>query len=676
MNRRRRLELVVLAFGVVFVAVLAYSFRPGRRPSSRGGSDALPRPPAAGEDGLPMTVSKGFDYTETHGGKPTFRIQAERTVGFGPAAGQVPNAYALEGVSLTLYPDEGKGAPVTVRADKAQYDHRTNDAVLSGNVRWTDEKGALGETSKIEFHPSSKGGELIVPAAVHFSRGTFNVEAKSGRYDVAKRELALEGPIRGAGTGEGSEGLSSIASEKAFYRREEGVIELAGAVSGASRGGDRVECDQMTLKTEQDGNRIEWARAEGNVRGVLAASPGATPAAGPAVSPVERRYFAKIGALFFSPEGAARSLTLSGTPARVEEGTRKVEAETIDVAFEGGRASAAHARGKVRFDSPENHAESDAANLSFAASGEIASLELSGNVRTHGEGRSAKADKVVQVPDRGLWILTGGAGGSATAESEGSKVSADRIEMDRNRRTLDATGNARAVFVPGKTKDRPPTLVGDSSRPTFGKAARMVFDDAAKTATLSGGGTLWQGASSLFGDDITLNDEQRTLVAVGHTRTVVSPEPGEGAREGKEGKERKDGKDRVSSVVTARRVIYRDAEGVAVFEDGVLVTRGPMRATAQKATATFGAERKIDRVEMTGDVTLSDSTTGRKGKAERAVDLPGEDKTVLHGAPAWVTDAEGNRVAGAVLTITEKGKRVEVTAPEGGKTETIHKTKG
>jgi hypothetical protein len=48
---------------------------------------------------------------------------------------------------------------------------------------------------------------------------------------------------------------------------------------------------------------------------------------------------------------------------------------------------------------------------------------------------------------------------------------------------------------------------------------------------------------------------------------------------------------------------------------------------------------------------------------------------VLHGAPAWVTDAEGNRVAGAVLTITEKGKRVEVTAPEGGKTETIHKTK-
>jgi YD repeat-containing protein len=27
------------------------------------------------------------------------------------------------------------------------------------------------------------------------------------------------------------------------------------------------------------------------------------------------------------------------------------------------------------------------------------------------------------------------------------------------------------------------------------------------------------------------------------------------------------------------------------------------------------------------------------------------------------------------LTITERGRRVEVTAPDGGKTETVHKTK-
>lgn len=610
-----------------------------------------------------MTVSKGFDYTETVNGKPLFRIQSERTVGFGPAAGLVPNAYALEQVSLTLYPEQGQ--PVTVHAEKAQYDRRTNEAVLSGNVRWTDEKGALGETPTIEFHSSGQGAPVLVaPSEIHFARGTFNVEATSGRYDVGKRELKLAGPVRGSGTGEGSGGLSELAADEALYRRDEGVIELIGSVSGSSRSGDRVACDRMVLKTEEQGKRFDWARAEGNVRGVLVSSgPGESGQA----TPSKRQYAGNQAGLLFAPDGTVRALTLTGVPARVAEGDRTVEAQTIDVVFQAGRASSARARGDVRIESPEEHAESESADVTFSSSGEVASLELTGNVRTSGSGRSARASRAVDVPSRGLWILTGDEGASASVESEGSRVSASRIEMDRTHRTLDARGNARAVFVPGKSKESVPTLVGDSSRPIFGKAARMVFDDVGRVATLSGGATLWQDASSLLGDDITLNDTQRTLVAVGHTRTVVSPEAGTGDATRRT--------DQAPTVVTARRVIYRDAEGNALFEGSVVVTRGSWRASTQKATATLGPDRRIERVEMTGDVSLADSAAGRTGKADRAVDSPREDKTVLQGAPAWVTDAEGNRVSGATLTITQRGRNVEVTAPEGGRTETIHKTR-
>ena len=583
MKGRRGLEVLVLAFGVLFLAVVVYSFRPGRRPSSSRGSESAPRPPPGQEAGQPMTVSKGFDYTETVGGKPIFRIQSERTVGFGPAAGLIPNVYALEQVVLTFYPEAG--APVTVRAEKAQYDQRTSEAVLSGNVRWTDEKGALGETAKLEFHPSSR--ELVAPTSIHFSRGTFNVDARSGRYDVPKHELTLAGPVRGSGTGEGSGGLSQLAADGAVYRRDEGVIELVGAVSGSSNSGDRLACDRLVLKAEQEGNRFEWARAEGNVRGVLvSAGPSGT---GVRPAPAgERRYSASQAALLFASDGAVRSLSLSGKPAHVEEHDRKVDAETIDVAFNAGHATSANARGNVRMESPQNRAESGNASLAFSPSGEIETLELAGDVRMEGEGRSARAEKAVELPARGLWILTGGEGGSATAESEGSRISAARIEMDRTRRTLDAQGNARAIFVPGKTKANVPTLVGDSSRPTYGKAARMVFDDASRVATLSGGATLWQGASSLFGDDITLNDAERTLVAVGHTRTVVAPEPGEARRPA----------DRSPSVVAARRVIYRELEGTALFESEVAVTRGDWRATARKATAFLTRDRKIERVEI------------------------------------------------------------------------------
>jgi lipopolysaccharide export system protein LptA len=324
-------------------------------------------------------------------------------------------------------------------------------------------------------------------------------------------------------------------------------------------------------------------------------------------------------------------------------------------------------------DAPGNHAESGSASLAFTPAGEIETLELAGGVRMEGDGRSARAEKAVELPARGVWILTGGEGGSATVESEGSRVSAAKIELDRTRRTLDAQGSARAAFVPGKTQKKAPTLVGDSSRPTYGKATRIVVDDTGHVATLSGAATLWQGASSLYGDDITLNDAERTLVAVGHTRTVIAPEPA--PSEARPPAETRPPADRSPSVVTARRVIYREAEGTALFEEDVVVTRGGRRATARKATAILGRDRRIERVELTGDVALADATGGRSGKAARAVDWPQQDRTVLEGSPAWVTDAEGNRVSGATLTITEGGRRVEVTAPEGGKTETIHKTR-
>ena len=82
----------------------------------------------------------------------------------------------------------------------------------------------------------------------------------------------------------------------------------------------------------------------------------------------------------------------------------------------------------------------------------------------------------------------------------------------------------------------------------------------------------------------------------------------------------------------------------------------------------------VDCVEISGDVHMVDRTAGRSATAEKALDYPKPGKTMLWGSPARVTDATGNQVAGAILTITDRGRSVEITAPEGGKTETIHRT--
>jgi lipopolysaccharide export system protein LptA len=652
-----RLEVGILVFGAAFLALIAFFFRSGQAPASggglAGGGRGSAHVPAGATDGQPTTLLQGFDYTESVGEKPLFRIRSERTIGFGSGAGLPPNWYALEKVSLTIYPEAG--APVTVLADRAQYDDRTKAAVLSGNVRWVESQdGALGETEKLEFDPSKR--TLRAPTNLHFTRGTFDVRAASGTYDVRTRKLALLGPIRGSGTGQGSGGLSSIAAESGEYRREEAVIELAGNVSATSAKGDTLACGRLLMKLSPENNRPEWARAFSKVSGTLApTAPGAA----------ARAYSADEAALFFDPSGDVRSIHLTGNPATVTEPNRQLAARSVDLDIAGGRPVSARANGDVRLRSDRGNAEAMGASASFAPGGDFQTLELEGDVHLEGDGRTGRANRVVDLPDRGVWLLTGTPEKSATVEEDGSRVSASRIEIDRNRKLLRAEGKAGAVFVPAK--DRPANgaaFLGDPSRPTYGKADKIVLDQETRLASLSGAASLWQDSSSVFADDITLNDAEKSAAAIGKVRTVLTRAPAAGGAAREE-----------PTVVTARRLLYRESEASAVFEDAVTVTRGAWRATGDRGVAFFAKDRKLERVELSGGVKLADRATGRTGAADRAVDYPNEGRTVLNGSPARVSDAEGNRVAGSTLTITGRGKNVEVTAPEGGRTETIHKTK-
>lgn len=707
---RRPGEWIVAAFALAFVVFVAISFRPGHRPKEGAAraTEALPDPPASSEAGQPTTVLKKFDYTESLRGKTLFHIQSDRTVGYGPAAGLLPNLYALEKVTLTVYPETG--APVTVHSDRATYDQRTSEAHLSGNVRWIDGRGALGETAQIEFAPT--GRRLVAPGAIRLTRGTFVLNAKSGVYDVPAREAKLEGPIQGVGTGEGTGGLSSLSANGATYKRDENLVELTGGVSGSSTAGNRLEADRLVLKTEGENNRLDWARADGHVRGriVAAALPlAAGTAAGGARPPQE--YSGERAGLLFAADGSVRSLSLSGSPARVDDPTRRLRAETIEVGFENGRARTARAERAVHVESADGTADAAHANMALTAAGETESLDLSGSVRMTGQGRTGNADRAVQVVERGVWILTGTPGRSATVEGEGSKVSAARIELDQKHKGLRAEGGVRATMTPREGERPAATPVGDGTKPTFGKADRMTVDDATRVATLSGSASLWQGTSSVFGNDITLNDAERTLVAVGNTRTVFATPPPP-ATEAKARRTEPADRDRHPSVVTARRLVYREdrpaaagavpaptpaptaaltpgaggpgpvkagpgsSPATAVFDGGVVVTSAQWRATAAQATATIARDRQLEKVILTGDVALQDAKDGRNGKADRATDWPREGRTLLEGAPAVVVDRDGNRVSGASLTIHKRGGSVEVTAPEGGRTETIHKTSG
>jgi lipopolysaccharide export system protein LptA len=664
--RRRILEIAIALFGAAFLTVVAFSFRSGGRNRNRAAS--VPKIPAPREAGPALTLSSGFDFTETLKGKPLFHIKADRAAGFGgasPGGGSgSPQLYSGESVSLTLYPDHGE--PVTVHSERAEYDAPSQNATLEGNVRWTDEKGALAETEKVFFRSANRRLDLPVP--IHFVRAGFDLKARSGTYDLASRTLKLDGPVEGSGTGEKSAGaLSTLRADRAVYFRDEGTIQLEGNVRTSSGEGDTLEAERLDLKLAEPENRLAWARASGSVHGTVAAARIGTQ--GSAARGRPRPYAGNDAAFFFDPNGALQSLTLTGSPASTEEEARSITAKRIEVGFSEGRASSARARGDVEITSGSDRAFADAADLGFDAAGEVQTLELAGNARLAGENRSARADKATQVASRGVWILTGSGASSASVEQEGSRISGPRIEIDDAHHTVRGEGGGiRAVLAPAKEKRAGGAILGDPTRPTFGKADRMLLDQSARTAVLSGSAALWQDASSIFGRDITLNDAERTLVATGDVRGTLAGNPGAPKPE-----------ERLPTVVTARRLIYQDpagaAPGSASLDGGVTAVRGPWRATGSTGKLRFGADGKLDRLELEGAVNLADSSAGRTGQADHAVDLPAEGKTVLDGCPARVIDRDGSRVAGAILTITERGRRVEVTAPEGGKTETIHTTR-
>jgi len=668
--RIRRSELVVLGSALAFAAILVVSFRPGRRPSAHPRSGPVPAGDAA--RGQATTMLDGFDFTEESSGKPLVRIKADRTIGYGPGAGLPPDLYSGEKVALTLYPDDG--SPVTVHSDRGTYDERTREAKLEGNVHWNDEQGAMAETTEGLYRPGAR--TLEAPKPVHFVRGSVDLNAPSARYEMKDKTLHLAGPIEGSGGGKDSAGLSQLTARSGLYRREPGVLELE-RVDSASREGDRYAADHVTVKTGGSGGHTEWMRGVGGVRGVVAPGRGTGSAGANAkANATERQYSADESLLSFDAEGKPQTLVLTGSPALLWEAKRRLIAPRIEMTFQEGRLASARAEGGIRIEGENSRAQAERGSLGFSKDGDAQNVILEGSVVVDSDGRRGDAAKAVELDDKGLWLLTGDETHAARVESAGSKLSADRIELDRPRQQVRGQGRARAVLgADPEKKQRTVTFIGNSKKPSFGKADRIVLDDGTQTAVLSGAASLWQDDSSLFADDITLSDAEKTVTAVQNVRAVLAPDrtarPAVKPVSAKGSATPPPG----ASVVTSKKMLYRDGDRSGRFEGGVVVTRGAAwRATGGESTAWLDPDQGLDCMEISGNVDLADHTVGRTARAEKVVDYPKQGKSVLWGDPARVTDAGGNQVAGAVLTIHDQGGSVEITAPEGGKTETIHRT--
>jgi lipopolysaccharide transport protein LptA len=502
-----------------------------------------------------------------------------------------------------------------------------------------------------------------MPGEVRFSRGPVSGRAASAVYATVTRLLTLNGPVTASGSGPGAP-FDTLRGDGGEYRAKEGEITLAGRVEGA-RGEDTLSCDHLTAHVLAD-NRVDRAVARGNVGGTLVSSGG------------RGRYRAGEATSTFDGNGKIAGVDLVGAPATLVvpaaggQPERRLAAPAIQLGFAGDRLATAEANGRpvLERDGLRNGAPfvesitSDTARATFAPDGSLATSHFDGNVVGVTAGGTSKSP--VASYSAGTDVMTLSAAGGRDAELDGDrgKLVATSIDIAGRTGLVTATGEARVYLRPGTGNDAVPSFLATGKKPTRGKARRIVLDDRARTAALEGDAALWQDDNALFADGIVLRDADRSARADGHVRVTNRTAPAPPSA------------DPGRSTVTSARMRYSDAEKVAVFEEGVVATRGSQVARGDRAEARFDASNRLDRTILDGDVTLEDPATGRRGSGDRAVDEPKAGTTNLAGSPAVARDAQGNVVKGAVLTFRKESGSVEVKAGEGGRIESIYQTHG
>ena len=654
-----RLQRILLAAAAALALVLAATFRRVPRPPREAPPSAAATEGPAGV-GQPTTLLSGFDYSETIAGRTRFSVHADRTVGFAAGAGLPSTWYGLERVVLTIF--SPKGEPLTVRSDAADYDPRTRAMHLKGTVVATDRQGTAVRAALVRFDPEQN--VLAIPGPLEFSRGALSGRAASGSYGTQRRVLTLTGPVTAAGAPGAA--FDSLAADGAEYRVDDARVTFSGSVR-AARGGDSLACDTLAVNLAADG-RVESAVASGNASGTFAS--GAA----------RGTWKAAEGRSTFDAQGALAAVALTGRPALVTappsagQPERRLLAPAIALAFRGGRAVSADARGGVRLERTVAGANGapllewiagDTARAQFGADGALAAARFDGHVAGSTAQGSAKSPAASYSAATGLTSFFGSASEDAELLSARGRVLGRQVDLDERRNAVTAAGDARAILLPGPGRTSAPSFTASSKAPTRARADRIVLDDRARTAELTGSAALWQEDDSLMADRIVLRDADRTADAAGSVRVAGRTAKADaGAR----------GEERIA--VSAKTMHWSDAQHTAVFEGDVAARRGAQTAHGRRGECRMDAGGRVERTVLEGDVTFEDRATGRRGSGTRAVDDPKSGVTNLAGEPAVAQDAQGNRVQGAVLTFRKESGSVEVKAKEGGRVESVYQTHG
>jgi lipopolysaccharide export system protein LptA len=264
--------------------------------------------------------------------------------------------------------------------------------------------------------------------------------------------------------------------------------------------------------------------------------------------------------------------------------------------------------------------------------------------------RQARASKATLDSDQNLMLLDG----AARMWDATGATSADRIRMDQRTGDFIAEGNVNSSRMPEPDAKKNSQMLA-TDEPLQAQARRMVSTDKSHKMHYEGGVVMWQGANRITAETVDVDREKRSLIADRNVVSSLWEEPKDA--------EKKKTAAPVLTVVRAPRLVYTDADRLAVYTGGVDMKRPGMHIASRELRtflADSSADSRLEKAFADGGVRIVATTQNgdRIATAEHSEYYTDEAKVILTGGKPRLVDDAGHSTEGQKLTYFSNDDRL------------------
>ena len=637
--RTLRIVLPVLFFA--FIAVIAFSWR--RNNAGHDKTDTKPVVPTRANEKA-QGEARGFEDTQTIGGRVVSRIRAKRLVTY------TSSWNTLEDVELTIY--RPTGLTYDLHCPQAEFNSQTKHADARGGILLTSSDGVEIKTAEISFDGNRLTNHIPVQFKIDRWTGSggaldMDVEQETVRlFDQLTATLNPETP---------AEAPMMLKSPEGVFRRKENNVSFNQGVQ-MNRLADEFKSDVMVGTFTQDRHTLQGFDGRGHVFISMSSNPSAGENLGGKKDINCDHFYTDIGpggvitAINAIGETAPAHAVIDGPPKRditaknfraavtnkvitqlrcefavvmkeLAEVTREVDADQVTIAFDPAthRAASAFLDGGVKYHDPQTQATSVRANYDIVG------------------------DRVVMTASPGF--------DPTVTSADGNTLKAKQIEFSPKAQTAKATGEVIAQLVSKGNTSADSTNVFPAGKPVFVNSDMVTMRQANRVAVFTGNVRAWQEINTLFAQELQVQGSGDSITARGNVRTVLYNTNGVQRQ----------------TAMTSRsdQLMARKAERRIEMTGNVRIEDEGRILTSEKSWFFFDANKKIEHVECETKVVMTEPATGRKAVGDKMVYYVAKRIADVYGKPATVTAPNGNFSGDHINVDTVTNKVTVVSASKG-----------